>query len=116
MQRNAISVVCFGFMLLTCGVISAAPPEGVDMHSPTALWYQSLHQRDSDASCCSVSDCRPVDAAWFDGSRWRVRIGNEIVDVPDDRIVNRENPVGRAIVCGSSTAIYCFVPPPNPGN
>ena len=49
----------------------AAPPDGVDPGSPLAQWYRSLRTPDTGVSCCSVADCRPVQARQVE-DHWEV--------------------------------------------
>jgi hypothetical protein len=100
----------------------SAPPENAD---PTlAPWFQSLEVPGTNhSSCCSQSDCRPVDyrvindyyealltpeqfaRAGVMQSRW--------IRVPYDRILQRvDNPTGKAILCWQpGTGVLCFIRP-----
>jgi hypothetical protein len=91
--------------------LAAAPPDGADPNSPLGIWYRSLKVPGTGQSCCNVSDCRPVDAAWIEGDHWRARIGDQIIDIPANRVLSRENPDGRGILCRSVWEVLCFVPP-----
>lgn len=87
----------------------AAPPEGADPNSPRAAWFNSLRTPEG-ASCCSIADCRPVEAQLVtDG--WQIRIDDEWVDVPPEVILRRDNQDGRPIACLYFGKIRCFVPP-----
>jgi hypothetical protein len=47
------------------------------------------------------------------GDGYEVRVDEEWIKVPDDRVLkNQPNPVGRAVVCRSPVngSILCFVP------
>lgn len=99
-------------------VAVAAPPE----HPNAALvpWFESLKQRDTGASCCSIADCRMVEfrqdrdgyEVLIDG-RWKLSAPFWL-RVPPNRIIDRsDNPTGRAVVCFTPEAgILCFVRPP----
>jgi hypothetical protein len=91
--------------------LAAAPPDGADPNSPLGIWYRSLKVPGTGQSCCNVADCRPVDSAWIEGDRWRARIGDQVIDIPANRVLSRENPDGRGIICRSSWTVLCFVPP-----
>jgi len=91
--------------------LAAAPPDGADPSSPLGIWYRSLKVPGTGQSCCSVSDCRPVDAAWIEGDHWRARIGDAVIDIPASRVLRRENLDGRGILCRSVWEVLCFVPP-----
>lgn len=89
----------------------AAPPERPD---PTlAPWFNDLRQPWTNALCCSLADCRPVDSR-LAGDHYEVLIEGEWRTVPEHRILNRsDNPTGRAVVCWTPTAgILCFVRAP----
>ena len=103
---------------------NAAPPENVDLNSPLSQWYRSLRTPHSDIPCCSISDCRPVQARRVE-DRWEVLLGGVWRVVPVERILQRQNMDGRAIACVTSYDaipdhgiqgfygdIRCFVPPP----
>jgi hypothetical protein len=91
--------------------LAAAPPDGADPNSSLGTWYRSLKVPGTGQSCCNVTDCRPVDAAWIEGDHWRARIRDEVIDIPANRVLSRENPDGRAILCRSTWEVLCFVPP-----
>jgi hypothetical protein len=91
--------------------LAAAPPDGADPNSPLGIWYRSLKVPGTGQSCCNVTDCRPVDSAWIAGDRWHVRIDGAIIDIPASRVLSRENPDGRGIICRSVWEVLCFVPP-----
>jgi len=109
----------FILLLLAIARSHAAPPEGADPNSPLGLWYRSLHVPHSDALCCSISDCRPVEARAQDG-HWQIKLGRNWRDVPEDRVLRMDNPDGRPIACveqfddapDAIGPIRCFVPPP----
>lgn len=97
---------------------SAAPPTGVDLNSPLAQWYKSLNVPNTDGSCCSIADCRPVEARRIE-DHWEVLVKDEWFTVPEDRIIRRQhNMDGRPIAClgvteyGFYPSVRCFVPPP----
>lgn len=95
--------------LLAFSVAWGAPPEGADPNSPIGQWFQSLKQPGTDdVSCCSIADCRPVDYR----IEAEVAVDGKWLPVPPNKIVHRENPTGRAVLCKSriSETIWCFVP------
>ena len=76
--------------------------------------YESLHS--GKGPCCDGSDAKRVDdAAWEskDG-HYRVRIGEEWVDVPNEAIVPGPNLAGRTMVWpyyqNGQTKVRCFMP------
>lgn len=97
--------------LLGAGLAFGAPPPDAD--PSLAPWFRDL-QQPGGASCCDVSDCRPVDSrtvgdhyeALLEDGRW--------LAIPTDRVIHpKTNPIGRAVLCKSpwSDAVYCFSPP-----
>ena len=91
--------------------VLAAPPPDAD--PSLAPWFNSLRRPWTNALCCSVADCRPVDSRLNDG-HYEALIEGEWRRVPDHLILNRnDNPTGRAIVCWTpQVGILCFVRAP----
>jgi hypothetical protein len=90
---------------------SAAPPDGVDPDCPLAQWYRSLRTPDTGVSCCSVADCRPVQARQVE-DHWEVLTEDGWRVVPAQRVLQRRNMDGRPIACQVLGRVRCFVPPP----
>jgi hypothetical protein len=109
-SRMIRAVTLLAVLALSVPVV-AAPPDGADPNSPLGNWYRSLKVPGTGQSCCNVTDCRPVDSAWIEGDRWHARIGDRVIDIPANRVLRRENPDGRGILCRSVWAVLCFVPP-----
>jgi hypothetical protein len=90
----------------------AEPPADAD--PALRPWFESLKQPGTGASCCSISDCRPVQYRLApDG--YEALVGSMWLHVPDDRVLrHQQNPLGRAVLCRSpaSGTIFCFVPGP----
>jgi hypothetical protein len=89
----------------------AAPPPVTD---PTlAPWFNSLRQPWTNALCCSLADCRPVDSRLNNG-HYEALIEGEWREVPDRLILNRnDNPTGRAVACWTpQVGILCFIRAP----
>jgi len=102
------SAVALGLVVLSAVPTVSAPPENAD---PTlAPWFNSLRQPGTGVSCCSISDCRPVDYR-VSGAGYEVWIENGWRQVPADKILQgRDNPIGRAVVCWTpALGIMCFV-------
>ena len=91
--------------------VLAAPPQGADQS--LAPWFNSLRQPWTNALCCSMADCRPVELRLSDG-HYEAKIEGEWRRVPDHLILNRsDNPTGRAIACWTQqVGILCFVRAP----
>ncbi|MBI3506627.1 MAG: hypothetical protein HY059_17450 [Proteobacteria bacterium] len=94
----------------------AAPPSDGD--GRFAEWFRSLKHPDG-YGCCDISDCRQVEYR-------RGRTGYEAlvtpathptdtpqwVEIPAERIIQRDNPTGRAVLCWlPSRGVMCFVRP-----
>ncbi|HEX5318043.1 MAG TPA: hypothetical protein VFW46_02740 [Stellaceae bacterium] len=96
-------------MLITIPAV-AAPPSGADPDSPMAQWYHSLKAPDIGGSCCSIADCRPVEARQV-GDHWEVLTEEGWLRVLPQRILHQKNLDGRPIACEVLGEIRCFVPP-----
>ncbi len=83
-----------------------------DADEPFAAWYNSLKQNGTDISCCSQHDCQEVDYRIGPSAKYQAWIENGWVDIPEDRVLTRDNPVGRGILCRSQSTgtIWCFIP------
>jgi hypothetical protein len=98
----------FAAPFLLAATANAQPPANAD---PTlAPWFQSLQQPRTGASCCSISDCRPVEYRSL-ADHYEALIEGKWLTVPSDKVLQRtDNPIGRAIVCWTpSLGIMCFV-------
>lgn len=95
-------------LLAPAAPVHAAPPPDAD--PALAPWFQGLRGPDTGVSCCSVSDCRPVEAR-TNGDRYEVLIEGRWVAVPSEKVLRRtDNPTGRAVVCWTPMrGIMCFV-------
>jgi hypothetical protein len=105
---RTLSVFAVAMLLATAA--RSAPPVGVDPDGPMAQWYRSLKSPDAGGSCCSIADCRPVEARQV-GDHWEVLTETGWEAVLPQRVLHRENPDGRAIACEILGQIRCFVPP-----
>jgi hypothetical protein len=107
---------------VSIGTVRAQPPESAD---PTlAPWFQSLQIPGmSHISCCSQSDCRPVDyriyGDYYEALLTPEQFGRAVpqpqwIPVPFDRVLQRvDNPTGKAILCWQpGNGVLCFVRPP----
>jgi hypothetical protein len=112
MRLVAGAIIC---LLLAVGVAMARPPAHVDPN--LVPWFQGLKQPHTGEGCCSLADCRNVDArSTRDG--FQALIAGSWVNVPRDAILDEPNPTGRPVACWirSPTAnaiiitILCFVP------
>ena len=92
-------------------IAPAAPPPDADPQ--LAPWFNNLRQPWTNALCCSVADCRPVESR-LNGDHYEALIEGEWRSVPDHLILNRaDNPTGRAVACWTKqTGILCFVRAP----
>jgi len=106
--RLQVAVVALAFVAQP--VLAAPPP---DADPALAPWFNSLRQPWTNALCCSMADCRPVDSRLNDG-HYEALIEGGWRRVPDHLILNRnDNPTGRAIVCWTpQVGILCFVRAP----
>jgi hypothetical protein len=116
-QRSFPALVAAG---LICGYhapLRAAPPPGADPN--LAPWFRSLHQPQTNQSCCDSADCRTVRYRILNG-HFQAYIGGEFarwqnppytwVDVPEDSVLhNHDNPTGEGVACWAGEKIICFV-------
>jgi hypothetical protein len=85
-----------------------APPENAD--PALAPWFRSLAQPGTGISCCSIADCRPVEAR-ITPSGYEIHVKDKWVAVPPDKILHgKENPTGKPVACVLNDQILCFVP------
>jgi hypothetical protein len=125
-HRRAACATSIFLMLVVLVVITtpvqAAPPENAN--PALAPWFQSLEVPGTNhSSCCSQSDCRPVDYR-ISGDYYEALLTPEQfsragvlqprwIPVPFDRILQRvDNPTGKAILCWlPGMGVLCFVRP-----
>lgn len=103
-----------GLIALLTGIAhsaAAAPPPNAD--PSMAPWFNSLRQPWTNALCCSLADCRPVDSR-INGDHYEAWIEGQWRRVPDQLILDRsDNPTGRAVACWTpQVGILCFVKGP----
>ena len=84
------------------------------MHSPLKQWFDGL--KSGKGPCCSDDDGFAVsDPDWEskDG-RYRVRVDDEWVDVPDNAVITEPNRNGQTMVWPTKgtlgTSVRCFMP------
>lgn len=103
----------------------AAPPAEGSMDwqllHPHKAWIENLKDNEG-RGCCSMSDCRPVDARLWNGA-WQIRFRREQFggafpgapadwkNVPAEALLIQPNPTGVPIACIAGGRILCFVPP-----
>lgn len=102
------------FVLLGVG-FAQARDDGRYANSPMKPWFESLRNKDG-VQCCDVADGMALsDVDWDtrDG-HYRVRLDEQWVMVPDDRVITQPNRVGRAIVWpqyfNGKPVVRCFMP------
>lgn len=95
-------------LMLIASAAVGAPPENAD---PTlAPWFRSLAQPGTGISCCSLADCRPVDAR-ITPSGYQIHVKDEWLTVPPEKILRgKENPTGKPVACVLNGQVLCFVP------
>ena len=92
-----------------------ARDDGRYANSPMKPWFESLHNQDG-VQCCAVADGMALaDVDWdTQGGHYRVRIDDQWVAVPDDRVITQPNQVGKAIVwpqyLNGKPLVRCFMP------
>lgn len=111
-DRNEASLIVIMLVVVACLVAMAFRIGAVFGHEgddSLSSWYRSL-QTVSGTSCCSRTDCSPVDSK-IEGDHWYARINNEWRVVPDEIILKRDNPAGDAVACVFQGEFRCFVLP-----
>jgi hypothetical protein len=115
MRRAGIIVISLAVLI----VASEARDRGQFTKSTPEMkaWFDSL--KSGRGPCCSDADGAAVsDVDWEskDG-HYRVRLGGEWIDVPDDALVTEPNRAGRTMVWpmpprfeGDAIKIRCFMP------
>lgn len=116
MISRALHTLCL--TVVVAHAASARPPTNAD--PALAPWYESLRRPDATrAPCCSLADCRNVNARTM-RSGYQVLIGGAWIDVPPKAVLNVSNPTGKPVACwvrspergALVTTIICFVPGP----
>ena len=101
-----------GLVVLTAPVLGR--DDGRYANSPLKSWFESL--RSQLGRCCSDADGSVLkDVDWeSDHGRYRVRIDDEWVVVPDGAVVTEPNKVGRTMVwkhyIDGHPKVRCFMP------
>jgi len=101
-------------VLLTTGA-TARDRDGRYANSPLHEWFEHL-ETPGGGRCCSDADGTAVaDVDWQTANgHYRVRIGDEWLDVPDDHVITEPNRFGRTMVWPYYTNghphVRCFMP------
>ncbi|MHC2560793.1 hypothetical protein [Bradyrhizobium liaoningense] len=114
-MRPAISGAATLLGLTTLLAASAlARDDGRCANSPLKPWFESLHSE--FGQCCSDADGYVIaDVDWeSDRGRYRVRIDDEWVVVPDGAVITVPNKFGRTMVwkhyIDGHPRVRCFMP------
>ena len=109
-------------LLAATPALATPPPVGSEDYQVTAPyndWFRLLRNAEGTL-CCTLSDCRPVDARISADGHWEFLAdpkhfaggNNTWIRVPDDRVVRKPNPVGQPIACYvEGLPPFCFLPP-----
>ena len=99
-------------LMLVGSSVRAAPPPGSDPNSELSAWFRSL-QNAKGEFCCSVADCRRPHAWRQQANGYQVQEGKGApwLDVPNENILRRENPLGDAVACIVGGVVRCFIAP-----
>jgi hypothetical protein len=79
-------------------------------------FYAKLRRNDGQGSCCSLMDCRPTQSRMI-GDHYEVKVDDEWVPVPNDKINNVVAPDGGAHVCAprqvgrNKGVLFCVILP-----
>jgi len=80
-------------------------------------FYSKLVRKDTNVSCCNLSDCRPTQSRMVD-DHYEVKVDGAWLRVPKEAIQNVAAPDGGAHVCAPEQVgaakgkVYCVVLPP----
>jgi hypothetical protein len=80
-------------------------------------FYSKLVRKDTNVSCCNLSDCRPTQSRMVN-DHYEVKVDGVWLQVPKEAIQNVSAPDGGAHVCAPEQVgaakgkIYCVVLPP----
>ncbi len=97
-----------GAAVLVGSVAVGAPPENAD--PALAPWFRSLAQPGTGVSCCSIADCRPVNAR-ITSTGYEIFVQDRWLIVPPEKILRgKENPTGKPVACVLNGEVLCFVP------
>lgn len=110
MKRILIALGLAALLVLIAPRSHGAPPEGSD--GRLSEFFLSLKQPGSQVSCCSISDCRFIDAARISAQGWEAKVGDDWIPIPPERIIrDRQNIDGRAVLCYLGGRVLCFLEP-----
>lgn len=93
----------------SAGSAFAAPPP--DANPAFGAWFSSLVDPETNAPCCSLTDCRTVEHRMA-RDHFEVEVEGHWLSVPVEKILHRtDNPTGQAVLCWSKMlGILCFIP------
>ncbi|WP_247386359.1 MULTISPECIES: hypothetical protein [unclassified Bradyrhizobium] len=112
MFEARIAGLAFGLAVLATS--AAAHDDGRFANSPLKPWFESLQA--GSGKCCTDADGYMVaDVDWeSDRGRYRVRIDDAWVEVPDGALVTGPNRFGRTMVwkhyLDGRPQVRCFMP------
>ena len=122
MYRSALAALLIAAPFLGTPSFAKPPPAGSEDYEVTAPygdWFKTLRDA-GGALCCTLSDCRPVDARISAEGQWEFLADpkhfeggdGRWVKVPDEKVLRRHNPVGQPIACYiNGFPPFCFLPP-----
>jgi hypothetical protein len=114
-------VFCLGAAAQDAGPVQDIGPQVGYYGAGHDIWHQDfyakLRRNDGGGSCCNLMDCRPTQSRKVSGS-YEVKVDNEWIPVPEDRINNVIAPDGGAHVCAPEQIghhkgeLFCVILPP----
>jgi hypothetical protein len=113
------SILLFAIYVLFIPSVSFAQDghHGVGHETWHEGFYSKLVRKDTNVSCCNLSDCRPTQSRMVD-DHYEVKVDGAWVRVPKEAIQNVSAPDGGAHVCAPEQVgagkgkVYCVVLPP----
>jgi hypothetical protein len=120
MRRRGLIAAAVALFVLLC-ISVAAQVAGPEHPTGHAIWhngfYSKLKRNDGQGSCCNLLDCRPTQSRMV-GDHYEVKVDDEWVPVPADKINNVVAPDGGAHVCAprqlgrNKGVLFCVILPP----
>jgi len=94
-------------LLVLSSAASSAPP--VNGEGRFGDWFKSL-RNDQGQSCCDLSDCRITKQRYSPNGYQALTETGEWVDIPPDKILKRDNPIGEPVMCYlPARGVMCFI-------
>jgi hypothetical protein len=113
MTKSILGIAIAAMMAVTS--VQARDLEGRYAGSPLKPWFEGLRNKVGKQCCANVDGIALSDVDWDSkDNHYRVRIGGEWIDVPEDAVITEPNRAERTIVwpfyLDGKPIIRCFLP------